>query len=115
MTETSKAPGISVPLVVAILYLLGFATGLAALAGIILAYLKQDDQDGTWAESHMTYLIRTFWFGLFGFIVGGFLTLFWIGWLVLLAWVIWTFVRCLRSIMLAINAETIPNPETLLW
>jgi len=115
MAEENSAPGINLPMVVAVLYLVGYATGLAALAGIILAYVKQEDARGTWAESHIAYLIRTFWFGLFGFIVGCFLSLIWIGWLILLAWVVWTFVRCVRSLMYSMNHDPIPNRETLLW
>lgn len=115
MTNDGSGSGISVPVVVAVLYLIGFATGVGALAGVIVAHLKREAVRGSWAESHIEYLLRTFWFGLLAFFVGALLTLVGIGWLVLAAWAVWTFVRTIRSLVMATNAEPIPEPATLLW
>jgi uncharacterized membrane protein len=47
------------------LYAIGLLTaGVIAIAGLILAYIKLDDAKGTYIESHMSWLIRTFWWGL---------------------------------------------------
>lgn len=47
------------------LYALGLLTaGLIAVAGLILAYVKADDARGTYIQSHFSWLIRTFWWGL---------------------------------------------------
>ena len=35
--------------------------GIAGIVGVIIAYVKRDDARGTWIESHLTWLIRTFW------------------------------------------------------
>jgi len=115
MKTDETTPAISVPIVIAILFLLGFATGISALAGVIVAQIKRDDVRGTWAESHVEYLIRTFWFGLFALIVGFMMTVIGIGWLVILAWVLWTLVRTIRSLVMALDREPIPEPSTLLW
>lgn len=115
MMSDGKSGGISTPVVIAVLYLIGFATGVGALAGVIVAYLKREEVRGSWAESHIEYLLRTFWFGLLALMVGGLLTLVGVGWLLLAAWVVWTFVRTIRSLVMAINEEPIPEPETLLW
>jgi len=115
MTDKQAGIGLNVPVVVSVLYLIGFATGVGALAGVIVAYAKRDALHGSWAESHITYLIRTFWFGLLAIMVGSLLTLVGIGWLILAAWVVWTFVRTIRSLVMATNEEPFPEPETLLW
>jgi uncharacterized membrane protein len=47
------------------LFALGLlSAGLIAVAGLILAYVKLDDARGTYVESHLRWLIRTFWWGL---------------------------------------------------
>lgn len=47
------------------LYALGLLTaGLIAVAGLIVAYVKLDDAKGSYIESHLRWLIRTFWWGL---------------------------------------------------
>ena len=52
------------------LYLAGLVSGITALIGLILAYVKRGELAGTPYESHMTYAIRTFWIALLGVIVG---------------------------------------------
>ncbi len=49
--------------------------GLVGIAGVIVAYVKRDEAQGTWVASHLRWLIRTFWYSLLWAIVG---------WLVLL-------------------------------
>ncbi len=47
------------------LYALGLLTaGVIAIAGVIIAYVKADDVRGTYLQSHFSWLIRTFWWGL---------------------------------------------------
>ncbi len=38
--------------------------GLAGIVGVIVAYVKRGDAQGTWVASHFTWLIRTFWWSL---------------------------------------------------
>ena len=45
--------------------------GILGIAGVIVCYVKRDDAAGTWVASHLTWLIRTFWFSLLWGIVGG--------------------------------------------
>ena len=57
------------PIIVSILYLVNIFAGFTVLIGLILAYVWRNDDDVTeWEETHLTYLIRTFWIG-FWFIV----------------------------------------------
>ena len=34
-----------------------------SIAGLVMAYLKRSDYDNTIYESHMTYIVQTFWIG----------------------------------------------------
>jgi len=38
--------------------------------GVIVAYVKRGDARGTWLESHMTWLIRTFWWSTAWALIG---------------------------------------------
>jgi len=44
--------------------------GIAGIVGVIIAYVKRDDARGTWVESHLTWLIRTFWWSLLWDVIG---------------------------------------------
>lgn len=57
--------------VVYVLYALSYFTGITAIIGIIINYLKKDEVAETWIESHFRWQIRTFWFGLLWAVIGG--------------------------------------------
>jgi uncharacterized membrane protein len=63
------------------LSLLGFGT--TAVIAIVLNYIKRDDAQGTWLESHFRWQISTFWWGLWWFVVG------WITVFILIGFVVW--------------------------
>jgi uncharacterized membrane protein len=44
--------------------------GLAGIVGVIIAYVKRGDAQGTWVASHLTWLIRTFWWSLLWGLIG---------------------------------------------
>ncbi|AIZ79642.1 hypothetical protein NYR70_07005 [Actinobacillus equuli subsp. equuli] len=67
--------------------------GLPAIAGVILAYIKRADMQGTAYYDHMCFLIRTFWGTLAGTILGIVLSLIGIGILVIWAIGIWYIFR----------------------
>jgi uncharacterized membrane protein len=94
-----------------ILYLVGFLTGITALVGAIIAYLQRDTTDRV-AQSHFQFQVRTFWIGLLYFF-GGFLTLhIGIGAIILLWWIIWTVVRCVKGLLALNTGEAIHNPNS---
>ena len=109
------------PTVIALLYLAGFATGILAgfatgissLIGIVLAHIWAGDNQEEWANSHFTYLIRTFWFGLLGFIVSGVLTFVLIGILLFPMVAVWVGVRSVICLLKAQKREPMPDPKTL--
>ena len=61
--------------------------GFLGIAGVVLAYVKRGDAEGTWLASHYHWLIRTFWFSLVWGMVGGLFFVTFIG--IPIAWLIW--------------------------
>lgn len=101
-------------LLIYVLYFLGFATGVSAAAGVYIAHEKQAETGGVW-RSHIDYLIRTFWIGLLMLFVGTILAIVFIGWLVIIAWTVWTLVRCIKGVIAALEDRPIEDPQTLMW
>lgn len=46
-------------------------------------YIKRDEMRGTWLESHVDWQIKTFWFSLLGYVLGGLLTVILIGFVII--------------------------------
>lgn len=101
-------------LLIYILYFLGFATGVSAAAGVYIAHNKQFEMEPLW-RSHIDYLIRTFWIGLAMLVVGGILSIVLIGWLVIIAWTVWTLFRCIKGVIAALEDRPIEDPQTMTW
>jgi uncharacterized membrane protein len=64
---------------------------------VILNYIKRDDVRGTWLESHFRWQLRTFWFGLLWFVLGGLTYVIVIGWAILFAASLWLIYRILKG------------------
>jgi uncharacterized membrane protein len=45
------------------------SAGLLSVVALIINYVKRDDARGTIYESHMTWMIRTFWWTLFWVVI----------------------------------------------
>jgi uncharacterized membrane protein len=70
------------------------AGGITSIVAVILNYVKREDVIGTMFESHFRWQIRTFWFSLLWFVIGGILMFaFFIGALVWIAMGIWFIYR----------------------
>jgi uncharacterized membrane protein len=74
-----------------------FTGGISIIVAIIIAYLKRGDATGTPYEAHMTWLIRTFWIGLVGYLIGAALIFVFIGLIVLTAVSIWMLYRIVKG------------------
>ena len=117
----------TMPVVCYALYLLAFATGVTAIAGLVIAY-AQRAAAGPVMQSHYTFLIRTFWIGLAIMIagglicgVGGLLTVILIGFpflaagsLLLAAGGIWFGVRAIVGLVYVSRGEAYPRPYAVL-
>jgi uncharacterized membrane protein len=75
----------------------GFFIGITWIIAVVLGYVKKDDAKGTWLESHFSWQIRTFWWGLLWGVIGAVLLLVLVGWLVLIADTIWIIYRIVKG------------------
>ena len=87
--------------------------GLVGIAGLIVAYVKRGDAQGTWVASHFTWLIRTFWFSLLWGAIGVVFAVTIIGLVVAIPlWVIasiWVMYRVIRGYLLFKESKPIPG------
>lgn len=90
---------------------------LVGIIGVIIAYIKRGDARGTWVESHMTWLIRTFWWSTVWAVVGWVVLFvlaiiligFALGPLIWIATSIWVLYRVIRGILYFKDAKPIPG------
>ena len=101
-------------LAVYVLYLVGFLNGLTAIIGVIIAYMQSENADPI-CQSHFQFQIRTFLIGLLYVFVSAATLYIGIGALLLLWWIIWTLIRCIKG-LLALNAgEPIRDPNSWMF
>ncbi len=74
-----------------------------------MAYINKSDAP-EWLQSHYRFQIRTFWIGVLYMMIGVILTLALIGYLIILFWVIWLIVRCIKGMKTLDNKQAHPNP-----
>ncbi|HWR76689.1 MAG TPA: hypothetical protein VN283_05725 [Thiobacillus sp.] len=65
------------------LYALSLLFGVTAIVAIVLNYIKREEAQGSWLESHFSWQIRTFWWSVLWFVVGA------ATWIILIGWVVW--------------------------
>jgi uncharacterized membrane protein len=84
--------------------------------GVIVAYVKRGEARGTWLESHMTWLIRTFWWStvwaLIGWVVLVLLAIVLIGFalgpLIWMVTAIWVLYRVIKGVLYFKDQRAIP-------
>lgn len=82
-----------------ILYAVSPFVGITAIVAVVINYLKRDDARGTLYESHFTWQIRTFWWGLLWTVVGGITVWIGVGFLILAANAVWLIYRVVRGFL----------------
>jgi uncharacterized membrane protein len=92
----------------------GYFTGISALVGVIIAYMKIDGADPV-LQSHYQFQIRTFWIGLAYLAVGIVLSFVVIGIPILIWWFIWSLIRIVKGILLILDHKPIVNPKSWLF
>jgi len=65
------------------LYAVSLFLGISAIVAIVLNYIKREEVQGTWLESHFSWQIRTFWWSLVWLVVGA------VTWIILIGWIVW--------------------------
>ena len=74
-----------------------FLVGVTFLVALIISYVKRADAAGSYLESHFTWQIRTFWYGLLWGLVGLLGHFLLIGYLILLANTVWVLYRVIKG------------------
>ena len=74
-----------------------FLVGVTFLVALIVSYAKRDEAAGTVLESHFTWQIRTFWYGLLWGMVGLISHFLLIGYLILLGNTVWILYRIIKG------------------
>jgi uncharacterized membrane protein len=100
--------------VVYILYLVSLVVGVTSIIGVIMAYVYKDAAPES-LYSHYRFLIRTFWIGLLYVLVGMALAVVAIGYLIILFWVVWLIVRCVKGLQYLERGEPHPDPGTWMF
>jgi len=114
----------STPIILYVLNLAALVAGITAVIAIVWAYVAQGELRGTWAESHLTWTIRTFWLGLLSIVVYALVSMLlllipllgWAAiWLIGLWLVVWWIARHVKGLLRAARQEPIPDPQSWLF
>ena len=100
--------------VVYILYLVGIIFGLTGIIGVVMAYINKREAPD-WLKTHYQFQIRTFWIGLIYVLIGMVSSVILIGYLVLLFWVVWLVIRCVKGMKSLDQKEAHPDPAGWLF
>lgn len=95
--------------IVYILYLVGIVFGITGIVGVIMAYVYKEEAPD-WLKTHYRFQIRTFWIGLLYLVIGVLLSFILIGYLVLLFWLVWLIVRCVKGLKTLDQGVAYPDP-----
>jgi uncharacterized membrane protein len=95
--------------IVYILYLVGIIFGITGIIGVVMAYINRGDAP-EWLKTHYQFQIRTFWIGALYMLIGILLMFVIVGYFVLLFWIVWLIVRCVKGMKFLDQKEAHPNP-----
>lgn len=93
-----------------ILYLVGFVIGITSIVGVILAYVNRGKNP--LLDSHYTFQIRTFWIGLLGGFIGALTAIIIVGWVIMLAVLVWAVMRIITGMQKLGKDEPVADPTT---
>ena len=93
MANTSNSEVKNYVFIAYVTYALGLFIWFTPVVGVILAFIKRDEAQGSIYASHIDYLIKTFWVSLIGMVLGMLTILILIGWLILAATGVWLIYR----------------------
>ena len=85
--------------------------GITGIIGVVMAYINKDDAP-EWLQTHYQFQIRTFWIGALFIFLGSILSVILIGWFLLLFWVVWLIVRSVKGMKALDEEKAIDNPTS---
>lgn len=92
-----------------------FLTGWPSLLAVLLSYLKRFDAQGTYLESHFSWLIQTFWRALLCLVIAGLCMISIIGFIpgvvILLVVGVWVLYRLAKGMSYMLDEKPIPNMD----
>lgn len=115
--DQSQQPALSgkqLALIVYILYLVAYFTGITALIGVIIAHVQIGSAD-PFLASHYRFQIRTFWIGILYLVIGAILAVVLVGIAVLLWWFIWSLLRNIKGALALNENKPIANRQSWLF
>lgn len=111
MEEHQNSNPLLAPKIVYGLYLAGFFVGISPIAGLIYAYIARG-KDAV-ADTHLRFLINTFWTGLAIAIVGFISFAIGIGFIILMALGVWFLMRLISGFVLIMDKKPISSTKAL--
>lgn len=86
----------------------GFFVVITWIVAVVINYVKKEEAKGTWLESHFSWQIRTFWWGLLWAVIGTLLVFVLIGFAVLFADAVWIIYRIVKGWLNLAENKPIP-------
>jgi uncharacterized membrane protein len=83
------------------------AFGAAAVAAVILLFVKRADAAGTVYALHFDWMLYTFWWGALWFAVSALATLVHIGWVGIVATGVWVIYRLIKGWLALYESRTV--------
>lgn len=74
-----------------------FFFGITSIVAVVINYVKLEEVNGTWLESHFRWQIRTFWYGMLWGVLGFITFIFIVGWFILAADCVWIIYRIVKG------------------
>ena len=100
--------------IVYLLMMVNIIIQFLGIIGVIIAYVNRGDAP-EWLKSHYQFQIRTFWIGLVLMLLGVFFWMMGIGLLILVFWIVWLVMRCVKGMKYLDQHQPHPNPTTWLF
>jgi len=107
-TPTELASLRQLTLIIYVLYALSWLAGLTAIIAIVINYVKREDTAGTIYQSHFRWQIRTFWWGLLGFVLGALTMVLLVGFAILFATSVWVIYRLVKGLLYWNDRKPLP-------
>jgi uncharacterized membrane protein len=98
-------------LLVYVLLLASLVLMVTGIVAVVIAYIYRDEAPA-WLQSHYQLQIRTFWISLIPLVIGAMTWWVLIGQLVLILWLVWFLVRCIKGIRFLNLRRPYPNPDS---
>jgi uncharacterized membrane protein len=95
-------------LIIYVLYALSWLLGVTAIIAIVINYVKREDAQGTLYESHFRWQIRTFWWGLFWFVLGALTMVLLVGFVILFVATVWVIYRLVKGLLYWNDRKPLP-------